>query len=80
MALGLTTVRAEIVTDNTGQKLHLPVVIGPGGAVFRPVVEYQKLNHATKSTMWHKSLYQSLRLLLEYAALAWGRWLVMALA
>ena len=44
MALGLTTVRAEIVTDNTGQKLHLPVVIGPGGAVFRPVVEYQKLN------------------------------------
>jgi len=67
MSLGLVTIRAEIVTDNTGKKLHLPIVMGPGGAVFRPMVEYQKLYHA-KSTTWHKGLCQGMRLLLEYAA------------
>ena len=67
MPLGLVTVRAEIITDNTGQKLHFPIVMGPEGGVFRPMVEYQKLFHA-KSTTWHKSLCQAMRLLLEYAA------------
>ena len=71
MSLGLVTVRAEIVTDNTGQNLHLPILMAPGGSVFRTMVEFQKLFHA-KSTTWHKSLCQAMRLLLEYAAATAG--------
>jgi len=67
MPLGLVTVRAEIVTDNTGKKLNLPIVMGPGGAVFHPMVKYQKLFN-NMSTSWHKSLCLGVRLLLEYAA------------
>ena len=68
--VGLTTLKARIVADNTGNCLELPVLVGPNG-VLGPMVEYQALFQA-RSLSWQKSLCLAVRLLLEYAAVNAG--------
>lgn len=64
--IGLTTVKARIVADHTGNCLELLVLVGRNG-VLEPLVEYQVLFQA-RSRSWQKALCLAVRLLLEYAA------------
>lgn len=65
-AIGLATVKARIIEDNTGRTTPLLTLVGQGG-VIPPLVEYQRL-FQVRSLSWHKSLCLAVRLLLEYAA------------
>ena len=64
--IALIVIKAQIVADNTGNCVELPVLVGPDGVLAR-MVDYQVLFHQ-RSLSWHKVLCRAVGLLLEYAA------------
>lgn len=66
MALGITTVRARLYSDNTGSYVELPVLLSKEGLIIS-MIEYQSL-FCGKSLSWQRNLCNAVRLLLEFAS------------